>query len=120
LHFSVIFFTGIQKRQESSFSAVGLQSPCPAAGEDNRGTASSFERENLRRRVACPSAVGSEFQLTETMGAAGRTTETSSPKFRTCEAEVESFFHQLWHIPWHLAKVRPRVSTIKKGTRQEE
>jgi hypothetical protein len=97
----------VQEGQEGCFNSAGFKSPSSASGEDSRGVSVS----NLRQSSRVNESRVLVAEVTAT--SSGRVGMSSPSQGCTLVDEVESFFQQLWHIPWDLAKGCPRAATIK-------
>jgi hypothetical protein len=96
-----------QEGQKSCLSFTGSKSSSYAVGEDSRSVSVS----NLKQSSEVNES--GTFEAATTATSSGRVGLSSSSQSCTMVDEVESFFQQLWHIPWNLAKSCPRVAPIK-------
>jgi hypothetical protein len=96
-----------QEGQKNCLSFDGSKSSSIAVGEDSRVVSIS----DLRQGSKVNESADSMAPATATSsGSAG--SSSSSPSC-TMADEVESFYQQLWHIPWNLDRGCPRTTSIK-------
>jgi hypothetical protein len=96
-----------QEGQKSCLSFDGSKSSSFTVGEDSRGVSICVLRQSSKVSKSA------DIMAPATVTSSGRAGSSSSSPSCTKADEVESFYQQLWHIPWNLDRGCPRTAPIK-------